>query len=78
MVSLSEKGRWPCEGTDTGREHSVTAGAGTGEMRLHAQECQDFWQQWKLEEARGILPNEFQRHQSPAETLTSDFWPPEL
>ena len=56
----------------------MMAGAGTGEMRLHAQERQDFRQQWKLEEARGILPNKFQRHQSPADTLTSDFWPPEL
>ena len=59
MVSLSEKGRRPCEGTETGREPRVTARAGTGEMRLRAQERQDFRQQWKLEEVRGFSPENF-------------------
>ena len=48
----------------------MTAGAWTGEMRLHVQEHQDFRQQRKLEEAKGIVPSGFQ-HTRPVLT----HWP---
>lgn len=64
--------------TETQGEGHVTMEPETEMMHLQAREHQECWQQQQLEEAKRVLSWRLQREHGSADTLFSDFWPPEL
>lgn len=65
--SLLKRGNADAEGKSHKTEACLERSVRATERRLHQ----------KLE-GMGLLPCSLQREQSPAHTLTLDFWPPEL